>query len=158
MASLGIDGTAIRLYEKYRAIGYQGLHAHLRAGGLALLKKYRPSGARFVLDGRRLRVARLLSLMVVKQPYFGMGLKVVPRARWDDARLHAQIISTGIPGAMAGLLTGFSIGNRAGEYHSAKRLAVNLDRPLTLQIDGDLGWTSDRFAFAVLPGILRLRH
>ena len=150
MASLGIDGTAIHLYEKYRTLGYRGLNAHLRAGTRALFRDYRPAGARLVLDGSQLRVARLLSLMVVKQPYFGMGLKVVPRARWDDARLHMQVIATGIPGAAAALLTGFTIGNRSGRYRSGRRLTVHLDRPLTLQIDGDLGWSSDRFAFNAL--------
>ena len=158
MVSLGIDGTAIRLYERYRDLGYRGFKAHLRAGLAAFFRDYRPCGGWINMDGMVHRVERLLSLMVVKQPYFGMGLKAVPQARWDDGRLHTQRINSGAAGALLGLLTGFTIGNRAGEYLAGKRLIVRLDDRVTLQIDGELGWSNDRFAFRVLPAELRLRH
>jgi diacylglycerol kinase family enzyme len=158
MASLGIDGTAIGLYERYRALGYRGFKAHLRAGLVALFRDYRPTGAWLRMDGRVWQTPRLLSLMVVKQPYFGMGLKAVPRARWDDGRLHTQLIASGTAGALMGILTGFSIGNRAGTYRAGRRLTVRLDAPVMIQIDGELGWSSDRFGFSVLPGVLRLKH
>ena len=96
--------------------------------------------------------------MVVKQPYFGMGLKAVPRARWDDARLHTMTITSGWAGILTGLMTGFTIGNRVGDYRCGTDLTIHLDSPLTLQIDGEVGWTSDRFAFSVLPGVMRLKH
>ena len=158
MVSLGIDGTAIRLYERYRALGYRGLNAHMRAGIAALFRHYRPTDGRMQLDNRTWRVSRLLSLMVVKQPFFGMGLKAVPQARWDDGRLHTQLITSGKAGALMGVATGFTIGNRAGEYRAGKISTVRLDAPVTVQIDGELGWTSDRFGFKVLPGALRLCH
>jgi diacylglycerol kinase (ATP) len=158
MVSLGIDGAVIRRYEHYRALGHRGLKAHLRAGLAAFLRDYRPTGCRMRLDEGVRRMERLLSLMVVKQPYFGMGLKVVPRARWNDGNLHTQVISSGITRALAGLLSGFTIGNRIGEYRAGKRLTVRLDDPLPLQIDGDLAWTADRFTFRVLPGVLRLKY
>lgn len=158
MASLGFDGTAIRLYERYRSLGYRGRNAYVRAGVRAFFREYRPIGGRIALDDDSRPVRRLLSLMVVKQPYFGMGLKAVPQARWNDGRLHTLMISSGLPGALAALLTGFTIGNRVGKYRCGEKLKVSLDEPLTLQIDGDLGWTSDRFNFRVLPGVLRLKH
>jgi diacylglycerol kinase family enzyme len=96
--------------------------------------------------------------MVVKQPYFGMGLKAVPRARWDDARLHTITITSGVAGVLTALLTGFTIGNRVGDYRCGTDLTIHLDSPLTLQIDGEVGWASDRFAFTVLPGVMRLKH
>lgn len=158
MVSLGIDGTAIRLYEHYRDMGYRGFKAHLRAGLVAFLRDYRASGAQVRIDGSERRVKRLLSLMVVKQPYFGMGLKAVPRARWDDGHLHTQLIASGAVGALMGLVTGFTIGNRAGAYRAGQHVSVCLDTPVTVQIDGELGWTCDRFGFNVLPGVLRLKH
>jgi diacylglycerol kinase (ATP) len=157
MVSLGIDGTTIRLYEHYRALGYRGLNAHLRAGLAAFFRNYRPTSGWVSMDGTVWRVQRLLSLMVVKQPYFGMGLKAVPRARWDDGRLHTQLIASGLKGALMGLLTGFTIGNRAGTYRAGRTLGIRLDAPVRVQIDGELGWTSDRFLFKVLPGVLRLK-
>ncbi|WP_419658599.1 putative diacylglycerol kinase [Desulfosarcina variabilis str. Montpellier] len=158
MVSLGIDGTAIRLYEHYRDMGYRGFKAHLRAGLVAFFRDYQASGAWISTDGKKRRAERLLSFMVVKQPYFGMGLKAVPRARWDDGHLHTQLIASGAVGALMGLLTGFTIGNRAGEYRAGQHVSVRLDTPVTVQIDGELGWTSDRFGFRVLPGVLRLKH
>ncbi len=158
MASLGVDGTAIQLYEGYRSRGCRGLAAHLRAGRRALFGEYRPAGARIDIDGDIRQVRRLMSLMVVKQPFFGMGLKAVPRARWDDARLHSVAIAAGLPRVLAGLATGFTVGNQVGEYRCGERLVVQLSAPLTIQVDGELGWTSDRFAFAVMPGALKLKY
>jgi diacylglycerol kinase (ATP) len=158
MTSLGIDGCAIRLYERYKSRGYRGLQAHLRAGLRAALSAYRPSSGWIAVDGAGRKINNLYSFMVVKQPYFGMGLKVSPRARWDDGRLHLQIFSAGLAQLALGLATGFSIGNRAGTYCRGRGVAVSLDRPLTLQIDGELAWTSDRFSFHLIPGGLKLKY
>ena len=158
MASLGIDGALIRRYESYRAQGWRGLRAHLRAGLAAYFRDYHPTGARLIGDGVAWRTERLLSLMVVKQPFFGMGLEAVPEARWDDGRLHIRTIRSGFAGALAALATGFTVGNRVGAHRTAETLTVLPDAPLTLQIDGERGWTGRRFDFRVLPGILRLRY
>ena len=158
MVSLGIDGAAIRLYEKYRLMGYRGLNAHLRAGLKACFQDYRPAGGAITLDGVPRRVRRLTSFMVVKQPFFGMGLKAVPHARWGDGQLHTLTVASGVPGIVGALLTGFTIGNRVGDYRTGKAVTVQLDTPLPLQIDGDGAWTADRFTFSVLPGALRLKH
>ena len=158
MVSLGIDGAAIYRYERYRALGGRGLKAHLQAGLAAFFRDYHPTAGWIAVDGSIVRVQRLLSLMVVKQPYFGMGLKAVPRARWDDGRLHSQVITSGAAGALMGLLTGFTIGNRAGCYRAGRVLTAQLASPVKIQIDGELGWTSDRFTFRVLPGALRMQH
>lgn len=158
MTSLGIDGCAIGLYEEYKRRGYRGLNAHLRAGLRASLKTYRPTGACVAVDGAVRQIKKLFSLMVVKQPYFGMGLKVSPRARWDDGRLHIQTLSKGRLQLAKGLLTSITIGNRAGEYRHGKRVSVSLKSPLTLQVDGELGWTSECFNFHLIPGGLMLKY
>jgi diacylglycerol kinase family enzyme len=96
--------------------------------------------------------------MVVKQPYFGMGLKVMPQADWADGRLHTRTLVSGAAGVAAGLITGFTIGNRVGDYRSGTTVSASLDAPLRLQVDGEPGWRSDRFRFGLLPGRLRLRY
>ena len=158
MASLGFDGTAIRLYEWYHSLGHRGLKAHLMAVIRTFFWEYRPTDASVALDGHIMRVRRLWSLLVVKQPFFGMGLKAVPQAQWSDAHLHTLTITHGWLGMLTGLITGFTIGNRIGAYRCGKNLIVNLRKRLTLQIDGELGWTADQFAFRVLPGELKLKH
>jgi diacylglycerol kinase family enzyme len=59
---------------------------------------------------------------------------------------------------LAALATGFTIGNRVGIYQSAQKLEVKLNKPLSLQIDGEFGWTSDRFRFRVLPKVMKLKY
>jgi diacylglycerol kinase family enzyme len=158
MASLGFDGTAIRLYERYRSLGYQGLKAHFWAAIRAFFRDYRSTDCRLILDGDVHTIKRLLSLMVVKQPFFGKGLKAVPQARWDDKKLHSLTITSDFSSVLTALITGFTVGNLAGKYRKGKRLTVSLDNPVALQIDGDSGWTSNRFSFTVLPGVLKLKH
>jgi diacylglycerol kinase (ATP) len=158
MASLGIDGCAIQLYERYKQRGYHGLNAHLRAGLRAALTAYRPTGASIAVDGSVRKIPKLYSLMVVKQPYFGMGLKVSPRARWTDGRLHIQTLSKKLAQVAMGLFTSLTIGNRAGTYRHGRHVTVQLEAPLTLQIDGELGWTSERFNFHLIPGALKLTY
>jgi diacylglycerol kinase (ATP) len=157
MVSLGVDGEAIRCYERYRKKGARGLKAHAPAIFNAVFKNYRPTGGTLEFDGELQNVSSLWSLMIVKQPFFGMGLKVVPQARWDDGYLHTMAFSSGLPEIVAGFLTGFTIGNRMGRYRKMKRLTVRLENPLTLQVDGELGWTADLFSFSVLPGALKLK-
>ena len=158
MTSIGLDAEAIRCYDDYRDRGRRGLAAHLPAAVRAYFREYQSVRAVISVDGEERRVNRLMSLAVVKQPYFGMGLRAVPRAQWGDGYLHIQRMPSGLPGLIAGLLTGFTIGNRVGEYRRGKRVDVQLDRPVRLQIDGDMGWRSDRFRFAVAPGVLKLKH
>ena len=68
------------------------------------------------------------------------------------------MITNGLSEILAGLVTGFTIGNRAGEYRQGNRVSVRLDDPLTLQVDGELGWTGNRFDFRILEKALRLKH
>ena len=158
MVSLGLDGTAIRLYEKYRSLGYRGLNAHIRAGLRAYFRDYRPTAGAIAVDGVNRQVSRLTSFMVVKQPFFGMGLKAVPHARWKDGRLHTLTIASGLPGIVGGLVTGFTIGNRVGDYRSGKTVTVSLRAPLSLQVDGEVGWADKCFTFTVIPNAMRLKH
>jgi diacylglycerol kinase family enzyme len=95
--------------------------------------------------------------MVVKQPYFGFGMKVVPKARFDDGQLHVLCVNTGLIKTVIGGITAFSFGNRIGQYRTGQRLTVSLERPMALQIDGNEGWESDEFQFTVLPHGLKIK-
>ncbi|MFC1859651.1 diacylglycerol/lipid kinase family protein [Thermodesulfobacteriota bacterium] len=157
MASIGIEGTIIPLSEKYRADGAAGLRAYLKAVFNAYFHEYDRISAEIVLDGSVFEVNNLLSLMVVKQPYYGFGMKVVPKARFDDRRLHIALFNSGLFKSVLGGLTAFSIGNRVGQYTTGYQLKVKLEKPLGLQIDGNKGWASDAFNFRVLPKALKIK-
>ncbi len=95
--------------------------------------------------------------MVVKQPYYGYGMKIVPRARFDDGKLHILCINSGLLFCAIGAATSFTFGNRVGQYYTGRQLTVELDRPLALQIDGNEVWEAEAFTFKVLPKSLKIK-
>lgn len=156
MASVGIEGTAVGLWDHHRDSGKTGLGVYLKAGLWAYFNKYKPVNASVAFNGDEIKVQRLLSLMVVKQPYYGFGMKVVPKARWDDGYLHTLCLKAGLMKISGALVTSFSIGNRFGNYRPCLEVSIDLDRPKKLQIDGEYGWEDLRFEFKVLPKMLKM--
>jgi len=156
-SSVGIEGTIIRLRQHYRARGGTGFKTYLRAVLKSYLKNYERANAKITVDDDTFEVRNLLTLMVVKQPYYGFGMKVVPRARFDDRQLHILCVSSGLIKTVIGGTAAFIIGNRTGEYRTGQQLTVKLDRPLVLQTDGDEGWSADSFSFTILPKALKIK-
>ena len=156
-SSVGIEGTIIRLRQHYRARGGTGFKTYFRAVLKSYLKNYERANAKIAVDDDTFEVRNLLTLMVVKQPYYGFGMKVVPRARFDDRQLHILCVSSGLIKTVIGGTTAFIIGNRIGEYCTGRQLRVKLDRPLVLQTDGDEGWAADSFSFTILPKALKIK-
>jgi len=158
LASIGIDGTIMRLRDEYLAQGKTGFKTYFRAAFKAYFREYkRPIATMIRVDETTFKVQNLLSLMVVKHPYYGFGMYVVPRARLDDRQLHVLSINSGLFMCLIGVATSFSIGNRLGEYRTGQRVAVRLDRPLVLQIDGNNAWEADAFTFRVLLNAVRFK-
>ena len=157
MASVGIEGAVIRLRDQLRARGVTGFKAYLGAALGSYFKEYHRANARITIDGAVFEVKNLLSLMVVKQPYYGFGMKVVPKARFDDGNLHILSINSGPFKSVMGGLTAFTIGNRIGRYYTGRQVTAELERPLVLQIDGNEGWAAETITFRVLPKALKLR-
>ncbi len=46
---------------------------------------------------------------------------------------------------------------RTGHYCHGQRVTIELEHPLFNQIDGNEGWSSDAFTFAVLPKALKIK-
>jgi len=156
-SSVGIEGTIIRLRQHYRAHGGTGFKTYFRAVLKSYLKNYERANAKITVDDDTFEVRNLLTLMIVKQPYYGFGMKVVPRARFDDRRLHILCVNSGLLKTVIGGTAAFIIGNRTGEYRTGRQLTVKLDRPLVLQTDGDEGWAADSFSFTILPKALKIK-
>ncbi|MFC1812496.1 diacylglycerol/lipid kinase family protein [Thermodesulfobacteriota bacterium] len=157
MASVGIEGSVLRLREQYVSQGGIGFKTYFKAVLNAYFKEYQRASASITVDGKTCDVKNLLSLMVVKQPFYGFGMKVVPKARFRDGRLHILSINSGLFKSAVGGITAFTIGNQIGRYRTGQRLSVSLDRPLILQIDGNDGWEADRFQFSVIPNGLKIK-
>jgi diacylglycerol kinase (ATP) len=155
--SVGIEGTVIRLRDRYVAQGAVGLKPYLKAVLRSYLKEYKYTDARITIDGEVFAMKNLLSLMIVKQPYYGYGMNVVPEARFHDGRMHICCLDSRPFKSLIGGITAFTIGNRIGQYYTGSRLTVKLDRPLALQYNGNSGWEADAFTFEVLPGALKIK-
>ena len=157
MVSVGIDATIIQLRNKYAAQNAASFKAYFLATCNAYLKEYKRSSATIAVDGTCFEVQNLLSLMVVKQPYYGFGMKVVPGARFDDRQLHILCLNPGLLKFVFGGVTALAGGNRVGQYCTGRRVSVELERPLVLQVDGNEAWEADAFKFTVLPKALKIK-
>ena len=157
MGSIGFEGTTIRLRQRYLAQGSGGLRAYLAAIFDAYFREYKRVVAKITVDGATFEVNNLLSLMIVKQPYYGYGLKVVPRAQFNDGQLHMVCVNSGLFICAVGAISAFTIGSRIGQYRTGQQVTVKLQQPLLLQLDGNIAWEADRFAFTVLPNALKIK-
>jgi len=155
--SVGIEGTIIRLRDQYRLWGGTGFKTYFRAVLNGYLKEYKRTSARITIDTSTFEINDLLSLMVVKQPYYGFGMRVVPKARFDDRKLHVLCINEGLLKSTIGGVSAFLIGNRIGRYATGRQLTLKLARPLVMQYDGNEGWEADSFTFKVIPKALKIK-
>ena len=113
--------------------------------------------AQITIDNTSFEIRNLLSLMVVKQPYYGFGMKVVPKAKFDDRQMHILSINSGLFKYLMGVASSFTIGNRIGKYCTGQKLNMKLDRSLPLQIDGNAEWDASEFRFTILPKALKIK-
>ncbi len=157
MVSLGIEGTILKLRDQLLQQGLTGFYPYLKAVFFSILKVYAPAHAVIRMDDQIKKIPNLLSLMIMKQPYYGYGMNVVPKARFNDHRLHVSYIDFGYSQMILTGATSFTIGNCAGQYLSCKKVSVRLEKPLYAQIDGDVAWKAEKFNFEVLPGVLRIK-
>lgn len=157
IASIGIEGTVLRLRDHYLAQGVKGLTAYSRAFFEAYLRTHRPFSMEMILDDEPHRMSGLLSLSIMKHPCYGYGLKLVPPARLDDRKLHILCAAAGFGNTLCTVLSAFTVGNRFGTFMQGSRVEIRLDKPITLQTDGDPAWEADRFRFEVLPKALKIK-
>jgi diacylglycerol kinase (ATP) len=157
LASIGIEGTVLRLRDRYLAQGFKGLTAYSRAFFEAYFRQHRPFSMEMDVEDKTFRMKDLLSVSIVKHPFYGYGLKLVPRARFDDGKLHVLCAKAGLGKTASTVLSALTIGNRIGTFLEGRKVAIRLEKPLALQTDGNLAWDADRFAFEVLPKALKIK-
>jgi diacylglycerol kinase family enzyme len=158
MASIGIGAKTMMLRDIYLARGQTGFRPYLQAFIRAYFKEKRRADATIKTDETTVVIHNLIDLMVVKQSYFGYGMKVVPKARLDDGRLHLLALNSGPAMLFLAGISAFTLGNRVGEYISTGRVSIRLDHPFHLQIDGSYARKADRFTFTILPRALKLKY
>ena len=157
LASVGIEGTVLRLRDHYLAKGVKGLTAYSRAFFEAYFRHFRPFSLEMDIEDNPFRMNNLLSVSIVKHPYYGYGLNLVPSARLDDRKLHILCATAGPGNALCTVLSAFTLGNRTGTFLQGRSATVKLEKSLTLQTDGDSAWEADHFVFEVLPRALKIK-
>ena len=157
LASVGIEGAVLRLRDHYLAQGFKGLTAYSRAFLEAYCREYRPFSMEMDVEDKTFGMSGLLSVSIVKHPFYGYGLKLVPNARFDDRKLHILCATAGLDKTVCTVLSAFTIGNRVGTFLEGRKVTIQLEEPLALQTDGDLAWEADRFTFEVLPKALKIK-
>ena len=157
MASVGIDTEVLKCRRMRKGSQRRIFFAYFMAV-LAATRRYQHDfPVQLQIDGRRFHMDRMLNLMVQKHPYYGYGMKVMPEARLDDRRLHVRGLVPGWFKMGVGAIQAYTVGNRIGKYWSCRQVAIESSRPVTLQTDGDLGWTGQTFTFTVLPEAVNIK-
>ncbi len=158
LASVGIEGYALSEREKYLQRGVTGFDAYFRATTKSLLKGYNIGRAEVTIDGKTFEVENTLSLVVTKTPFYGYGFRVVPGAKLSDGLLHVLLVSGETPTAISAVVTSLLGGNRIGQYFTCKEVVIRTEKPVYLQIDGNLQWRAKNFTFCILPHSLTIRY
>jgi len=150
-AAVGIESAVLGVrntYPKLKALGFCG---YLSAALIAYFRVYKRFSGTLQVDGAESQLKGILSLAVVKHPFHGFGMKIVPKAKLDDGALHVLAVSSGFwKSVFRGCMAFFS-SSPIGSYRSGKRVDVVLDRPHSLQADGEEWWEGQTFRFQVLP-------
>jgi diacylglycerol kinase family enzyme len=157
MASVGFEGKVIAQRDRYLLQGAKGFHAYSKSFFLSYLKYGPRPTARLRIDEDLVEIEKILSILIMKQPFYGYGMKVACEARFDDGKLHILGVNSGLLGTLLGAFTAFTFGNRIGKYWTGHELEVILNRPLPLQIDGNVAWEDRRFVFRILPESLSMK-
>ncbi len=156
MASIGLEGRVAFRREQLRRKGKRGGATYAFATLSGLREAGKTPSAGLQIDGSIVAVSRLLTLMVMKHPYYGFGMRVMPEAVPDDGWIHTRWLDCGKWGAVRGLLA--CLGSRgAGCYARAREVHVRLSAPARLQVDGSPAWEACRFHFAVRCAGLRIK-
>jgi diacylglycerol kinase family enzyme len=158
LASVGFEGRALSERKKFLEKGVKGFDSYFRAIAKLILAGYEGDDAIVKVDRKTFSVKRAVSLIVTKTPYYGFGLKVVPKARIDDGLLHVMMISADPSTTLSNIVASSTSGNAFGQYLTCKRVSIKTMAELPLQVDGNLEREGTSFKFQVLSSALRMRY
>lgn len=138
-AGVGIDGVVA---ARARAFGhYLGPLLGYAASSLAAIATFRPVEMRVTIDGAR-REGRFLIVVVSNGVRFGGGMKGAPQALlddgWFDVSLAGDLGRGASVAALVRLYRGTHVDGVRIQGLRAKELVIELDRPLPMELDGEV--------------------
>lgn len=158
MASVGLEGDIITRREALQDSGVRGPRAYARATFESLLTHLERTEMTMEVDGQALTLPDVVTAIVTKIPYYGYKLKMVPKAAFDDRRLHLLAINAGVAKIMQNLASAFIDENKMGTYMSGSEIRIHIAEPRRAQTDGNLYRKGKDFHFRVLPKALKMRY
>jgi YegS/Rv2252/BmrU family lipid kinase len=155
-AGVGIDGhVSARVEATSRIVGAT---IGYFVGSLVGIATYRPQPMRLVIDGE-LSSGRFLSVVAANGTHFGSGMHVAPQASLDDGLLDVVIAGDLSPWsslvALAKLYRGTHVDGRRIVVRRARVVEVELERPLAMQLDGEVR-RADHLSIRVRPRALQV--
>lgn len=156
-ASMGIESAVLRIRKRYPRLNKIGFCAYLFAALAAYPGKYKRMSGTLEVDGVESRLQQVLTLLVVKHPYHGFRMKIVPEAKLDDGKLHILAVNSGFWKSLFWGTASFFSSNRTGHYQTGMRVKAVLDRPHFLQADGEEWWEAQEFRFRVLQRAIMVK-
>jgi diacylglycerol kinase family enzyme len=156
-ASVGIEADVLRVRRRHRRLRRSGFGSYFLAFLVAYFRTYRRVSGTLRVDGAEFPLDRLLTLMVVKHPFHGFGMKVVPRASLDDGKLHILTVNSGFWKLILWGAAALAFQNPGGGYHTGKRVQALFERPCSLQADGEECWGAQTFGFEILKGAIMMK-
>lgn len=150
-AGVGVDAAGARVVARHkRLVGPLGyLTAAVRT-----LATYRPQRIQVELDGERIDGRHLL-VVAANGERFANGMRIAPGALVDDGLLDVCVIGdTSLPESIALLARvyrGAHVGQPKVRMLRARRLVIEQERALPVQLDGELT-SADRLEVRCLPG------
>ena len=156
-ATVGIEADVLRLRRRHPELRRSGFASYLLAALVAYFRTYRRISGTLWVDGAEFPLGRLLTLMVVKHPFLGFGMKVVPGASLDDGILHILAVNSGFWKLILWGAAALVFQNPGGRYHTGKRVQAVFDRPSSLQADGEECWQAQTFGFEILKGAIMIK-
>jgi len=157
-ASIGIESGVLRMRKRYQKLNKIGFCAYLFAVLAAYPGKHKRVSGTLEVDGVESKLQQVLTLLVVKHPYHGFRMKVVPEAKLDDGKLHILTVNSGFWKSLFWGTASFVSSNRIGHYQTGMRVKAMLDRPHFLQADGEEWWEAQEFRFKVLQRAIMMKE
>lgn len=155
-SAIGIEGYILEERERLKQNGINGLTGYMLATIKEILNLSEGTDAISYIDGNISEFKNIITVLISKHPYYGMGLKVNPKAKLTDGKLHLTFIRNSIPELAYAVLTSFFIGNKAGEYTECNRVHITTNRDSPLHIDGNVLYKGKEFEFQVLPKAVKM--
>ena len=158
MVGIGVDGSIVeRMEVRYKSKRKQLLNYIITSINSILL--YKRGNAEIKLNNKDKKYFRnVLSILVMKHPFYGSNFMVSPMSKLDDGFLDVNILNFSIMESAIVLFKNIFREGTPKNYFKSKSIKIMFDKKQPLHLDGTYMGKSKEFYFEVLPKSLKMRY